>query len=188
VSDEDVGIDRVAVREMVEDFWRSYILLIRDLQTQYPRTNTSVLTTQCMAFSKRSWERFEAIAALMPREQGKAFMDMINEEDAICAKKHHFHPDALYRRLNLNIRSRGSKRAQDAGYRRLGLDPVAIDAAITSGDDTARVGAGAAVLARMKSQAQPAVLPRRRQGLSEMAVRTAVRATIWQIIASLFRR
>jgi hypothetical protein len=189
VSPADASIDRTAVREMVEDFWRSYILFMRDLQAKYPRASVSEITSRCMAFSERNyWRRFEAISARMSPEKALGFLAMVSEEDAICAKEHHFRPDALYRRLNLNIQNRGSKREQDAAYRRLGLDPAAIDAAIASGDDTARVGAGAAVLARMEAQAQPTVPPRRRQGLSEMAVRTAVRATIWQIIASLFRR
>ena len=138
MSHEDVSIDRAAVREMVEDFWRSYILFMRALQAKYPRSSISDLTSQCMAFSERNyWQRFEAIAARMPPEKGTAFLEMVTEEDAICAKEHHFRPDALFRRLNLNIRA-GNKRDQDAGYRRLGLDPVAIDAAIASGDDAAR--------------------------------------------------
>jgi hypothetical protein len=179
----EVSVDRTAVREMVEDFWRSFILFMRDLQAKYPRASLSELQNECMEFSRRAWSRFEGIAALMPPEQGKAFMQIIDEEDAICSKEHHFHPEALYRRLNLSIRA-GSKRDQDAAYRRLGLDPAAIDAAIASGDATQ---AGADVMARMQSQPQRAAPTYRRQGIGEMAVRTAVRATVWEVIRSLFR-
>jgi hypothetical protein len=180
----EMSVDRTAVREMVEDFWRSFILFMRDLQAKYPRASRSEFPmNECMEFSRHAWSRFEAIAALMPPEQGKAFMQMIDEEDDICSKEHHFRPEALYRRLNLSIRA-GNKRDQDAAYRRLGLDPAAIDAAIASGDATR---AGADVMARMQSQPQRAAPTHRRQGIGEMAVRTAVRATVWEVIRSLFR-
>jgi hypothetical protein len=172
---------------MVEDFWRSYLLLIRDLQAKYPRDNHAIMK-QCMEFSQRAFQRFEAIAALMPPDQGTAFARIIQEEDNVCSNEHHFQPDALYRRLNLNLRALGSKRDQDAGYRKLGLDPAAIDAAIASGDDVAGARAATAVMARMESQPPPAAPRRQRQGIGEMAFRTAVRATIWELIASLFRR
>jgi len=172
---------------MVEDFWRSYLLLIRDLQAKYPHDHHAIVN-QCMEYSQRAFQRFEAIAALMPPERGAAFGQMIQEEDTICSKEHHFNPDALYRRLSLNIRALGSKRDQDAGYRRLGLDPAAIDAAIASGDCVAGARAGTAIMARMGSQPPQAAPRRQRQGIGEMAVRTAVRATIWELIASLFRR
>lgn len=182
----EVSVDRTAVREMVEDFWRSFILLMRDLQARYPPASPSEIYNECMELERRAWSRFAAIAALMPPEQGKAFMQMIEEEDTICSKEHHFRREALYRRLNVSIRA-GNKRDQDAAYRRLGLDPAAIDAAIAAGDAT---GAGVDVvdvMAGMQSQPQRAAPTYRRQGIGEMAVRTAVRATVWEVIRSLFR-
>jgi hypothetical protein len=180
----EVSVDRTAVREMVEDFWRSFVLFMRDLQERYPRSSPFDLQGECMEFCRQAWLRFEAIAALMPTAQGKIFMQMINEEDAICAQDHHFRPEAFYRRINVTVRA-GNKREQDRMYRRLGLDPAVIDAAIASGDTTAT---GAAVLSAMRSQPQETPPSYRRQGIGEMAVRTAVRATIWEVIRSLFRR
>ena len=180
----EVSVDRTAVREMVEDFWRSFVLFMRDLQERHPRASVPDLQGQCMEFTQQAWRRFEAIAALMSPEQGKAFMQMIDEEDTICTKEHHFHPETFYRRINVTARS-GDKREQDRMYRGLGLDPAAIDAAIASGDSPR---AGAAVMSAVRSQPQPTPPTYRRQGISEMVVRTAIRATIWEIIRSLFRR
>jgi hypothetical protein len=47
-------VDRAAVREMVEDFWRSYVPFIRDLQAKYPRTSPCDLQNECMEFSQRA--------------------------------------------------------------------------------------------------------------------------------------
>jgi hypothetical protein len=169
---------------MVEDFWRSFILFMRDLQAKHRGASLPELQNECMEFSRRAWSKFEAIAALMPPEQGKAFMKMIDEEDAICSKEHHFRPETLYRRLNVSIQA-GNKRDQDAAYRRLGLDPAAIDAAVASGDYT-RVATDVRV--QMQLQPQQAAPTYRRQGIGEMADRSAVRATIWELIFSVFRR
>lgn len=175
----EVSIDRAAVRELVEDFWRSFILFMRDLQTKYPRATPSDLQNECKKFSRRAWQRFEAIATLMPPEQGKIFMQMIDEEDIICSKEHHFRPDAFYNRLNLSVRA-GTKQEQDRLYQQFGIDPAAVDAFIASGDP--------AQAAALRAHPQPvAPAPTHQgQGIGEMAVRTAVRATIWEVIRSLF--
>jgi len=180
----EISVDRTVVRQMVEDFWRSFILFMRDLPAKYPRASFSERQSECAEFTRCAWSRFEAIAALMPLEQGKAFMQMIDEEDDICSKDHHFRPDEFYRRVNVSSPGR-NKRDQDADYRRLGLDPVAIDAAVASGEPTRAM---ADMMAQIRSQPQQAAPPYRRQGIGEMAVRTAVRATIWELIFSVFRR
>jgi hypothetical protein len=164
---------------MVEDYNRSLILFIRDLQAKYPRASPFDLQNECMAFTRRAWRRFEAIAALMPAEQGKAFMQIIHEEDSICSQEHHFHPDRFYRRLQLSARP-SNKREQDRFYRKFGIDPAAVDAFVASPD--------AAQAPPIPIRSQPAAPTYHRQGIGEMAVRTAVRATIWELIFSLFRR
>jgi hypothetical protein len=94
-------------------------------------------------FGRQFDERNLATAAPMPPEQAFLFMKTVAEEYDICEEEHQRDPDALYRRLGLNLTS----------------TPPARSAA-----------------------------PYRRQGLGELAVRTAVRATIWELIVSLFRR
>ena len=104
---------------------------------------------------------------------------MVDEEDTICAQEHHFHPDTFYQRLQLTGRP-GSKRQLEKAYRSFGIDPAAVDAFMATPN-----GFQAPPTIRQPLQAPPS---RRRQGIGEMAVRTAVRATIWQLVASLFRR
>jgi hypothetical protein len=166
-----VSIDRIAVRELVEDFWRSFILFMRDFQTKYPRATPLDLQNVGGEFSRRAWQRFEAIAALMPPEQGKTFMEMIDEEDTICSKEHHFRPDAFYNRLDLSVRE-GNKQEQDRLYQQFGIDPAAVDAFIASGDPTQ----AAALAAALRAQPQPvasASTPQR-QGINADAIKTVV--------------
>src|SRR5258708_23488122 len=98
----------------------------------------------------------------MPPEQGKAFMQMIDEEDAICSKEHHFHPDSFYKRLQLSGRP-GSKREQDRFYRSFGIDPTAVDAFIASPN--------AAQTPPVIKPPPPGPIHQQRQGIGEMAVR-----------------
>jgi hypothetical protein len=93
--------------------------------------------------SRRFQERNEADAALMPPEQAKIFLRMIDEEDRICSEERQRNPDAFYRRLNLHLTSNPSA---------------------------------------------PPPQNNQRQGIGEMMVRTVVRATIWEIVESFFRR
>jgi hypothetical protein len=104
-------------------------------------------------------------------------MQMIDEEDTICSKEHHFHPEKFYRRLELSPRP-SNRREQEKLYQRFGLDPAAVDAFIASSDATRALAASP----------HPTAPTHHRQGIGEMAVRTAVRATIWEVIRSLFRR
>jgi len=136
-----ISVDGSLVREMVEDFWRSYILFIRDLREKSPDASPEDFKDECLQFSRRTWARFEAHAALMSPEQGQAFLRVIDEEDSICSQEHHSNPDRFGQRLGLSPRS-----------------------------------------------PQPVGPIYRRQGIGEMAVSTAVRATIWELIRSLFRR
>ncbi len=171
----EMSVDRTAVREMVEDFWRSYILFIRDTQQGRPGADPEALKGEFLEFGRRAWERFQAIADLMPPEQGRSFMQMVDEEDTVCSREHHSNPERFYRRLELTPRVR-NRREQQRLYRRLGLEPDAVE---HSSPDVAPV----AVAMR-----QPMAQTYHRQGIGEMAVRTAVRATIWELIRSLFRR
>jgi hypothetical protein len=141
ISHEDV--DRAAVRHLVEDFWRSLVLLGRHLGETHPTSPPKEFRTAFTDFSRRFEEQNQATAALMPPEQAKMFMQMIEEEDTICFEERQRNPDAFYRRLGLELTS---------------TPPV-----------------------------HPPVIYKR-QGIAEMAVRTVVRATIWELIVSLFRR
>ena len=173
------SVDRGVVRGMIEDFWRSYVLFMRDLQVTHPRASLEDLQGQCLEFSRRQWQQFEAMAASMAPEQARDFMEMIDEEDILCSQEHHFHPERFCNRLGLsqpaNIPSAGER---DTFYRRHGLDPDAVHAFIASQN------AMPTPTALLRAPA-PAY---RRQGLSELAFRTALRATIWESIRSLFRR
>jgi hypothetical protein len=111
----------------------------------HPTSSPEEFRTAFTDFSRRFQERNKATAALMPPEQAKMFMQIIEEEDDICFEEH-----------------QGSR---DRFYQRLGLSPT--------GDPT--------------MAAHPTVVYHR-QGLGEMAVRTAVRATLWELIFSWFRR
>ena len=137
----DIDVDRVTVRRLVEDFWRSLILVGRNMG-QSNATRESANAT-ALDLSQRFRERNEATAALMPSKQAAAFLKMIEVEDRICFEEHQRDPDALYRRLTLQLTS------------------------------------------------TPSVPPRTnnsRQGIGEIIVKTAVRATVWELVDSLFRR
>jgi hypothetical protein len=138
---EDVSVDRATVRRLVEDFWRSLMLLGQHLGAQ-PNANPDSIRAAGIDLSKRFWERIDATAALMPREQAEMFKKVVEEEDQICFEDEQRDYDGFCKRLGLNITS------------------------------------------------LPAPSPTfyHRQGLGELAVRTAVRATIWELIFSLFRR
>jgi hypothetical protein len=142
VEMSDIEIDRVIVRGLVDDFWRELILVGRNMG-QSNATRESANAT-ALDLSQRFRERNEATAALMPPQQAKIFLRMIEEEDRICFEEHQRDPDALYRRLSLRLTS---------------------------------------------TPPDPPDPPRsQRQGIGEMVVRTAVRATVWELVDSLFRR
>ena len=44
------SVDRTAVREMVEDFWRSFILFMRDMKSKYPAAGSAPLLHQLQRF------------------------------------------------------------------------------------------------------------------------------------------
>ena len=140
-------IDRSTVRRQVEDFWRSLLLRSRQHGEAHPKMDRDEAwrLSQELAgnLSRRFEEHNQAAAATMPPDEAQAFLEMIDEEDSICFEEHQRDPDALYRRLCINL----------------------------------------------SSNPQPtAAVAYRRQGLGRLAVRTAVRATVWESIWSLFRR
>ena len=115
---------------MVEDFWRSFIAVAR----HNPKIGGEII--------EQFEERIQSTAALMPSDQAKLFLDVIDEEREILFNEYKRNPVALKHRL--------------------GLLPNATPVA-------------------------PPALVYQRQGLGEIAVRTAVRATIWESVFSLFR-
>jgi hypothetical protein len=127
---ESFSIDKAAVRAMVEDFWRSFIAVAKN--------NAKIGGEIIEQFE----ERIQSTAALMPSEQAKLFLDVIDEEREILFNEYKRNPVALKHRLGL--------------------------------------------LPNATPVASPALVYQR-QGLGEIAVRTAVRATIWESVFSLFR-
>lgn len=140
---ENISLDRVAVRRLVEDHWRSLILYGRHLGETHPNWAGSQeeVAPLMRDFVLRFDEQIRVIAASMPPDQDRAFLRMVEEEGVICFEEHSRDPDGLYRRLGLDL----------------------------------------------DSNSQPRMPVSNRQGLGELAVRTAVRATVWELIWSLFR-
>jgi hypothetical protein len=141
--DPNGEVDRAMVRRMVEDFWRSLLLHGLHLGATRPAMSREEAAGLALDSSRQFSERNEATAALMPPDKGNAFLQMIEEEDAICFEELQRNPEGFHHRLGINLNSNQQPR-----------QPVG----------------------------------NRRQGIGEMAVRTAVRATIWEVIWSLFRR
>ena len=140
MPESDVTVDRAAVRRLVEDFWRSLVLFGRHMGETQPNITPAAAQAQFVDFSRQFHERNEATAALMAPDRAKAFLQVIDEEDAICFQEHQTNKPAFYRRLGLNF---------------------------------------------TENDRRPVVY--QRQNIGEMAVRTAVRATIWELIFALFR-
>jgi hypothetical protein len=136
----EVHVDRIAIREMVEDAFRSQMLFHRNYIDAHPHRTPQESQDAAYEFYQRWAHRIEATADLMPPDKGAAFRDMVGEEYGFLIKELERNPQALAQRLGV-------------------------------------VMGGPA----------PQVVYRR-QGIGEMAVRTAVRATIWELIFSLFRR
>ena len=109
----DIDIDRA----IVEDFWRSLILIGRNLG-QSNTTHESARAT-ALDLSQRFQERNKATAALMPPEQAEIFLKMIDEEDRNCLEEHQRDPDALYRRLTLELTSTPSVPPSISSQRRV---------------------------------------------------------------------
>lgn len=140
MSDQSIKVDRIAIREMLEDGYRSQILFQRNYIDTHPRSTPQESTAAAQEFFRRWTDRIDATAALMPSEQRAAFTDIVNEE--------------------LEFLDQEVQRNSNAFYQRLGVN---------------------------KNRFTP--LPvYHRQGFGELAVRTALRATVWELIWSLFRR
>lgn len=118
----DMTVDRAAVRRMVEDFWRLLLLSGRNLSQLRPTAtpqNTSAAQDMARDLSRRFEQRCQATASLMPPEQRKIFLQMIEEEDGICFNELQTNGDALYRRLGIVDTANASP--APVGYRRQGL-------------------------------------------------------------------
>lgn len=124
-------IDRGAIRSIVEDFWRSFLV-------------TSVVNPES---AENSIGRFDAqiraMASVMSEEQSKTFLAIVAEEREMILQESARNPENLRTRLGLS-RDRN-----------------------------------------VENYALPA--SRARQGLGELAVRTAVRATVWKSVGAVFR-
>jgi hypothetical protein len=133
-------MDRIAIREMVEDAFRSQLLFQKNYIDAYPHSTPQESQDAAYEFVQRWAQRIEATADLMPPEQGAAFRDMVDEEYGFLGRELKRNPQAFAQRLG-----------------------------VATGRPTPQVAY-------------------QRQGIAEMAVRTAVRATVWELIWSLFRR
>lgn len=127
--DQFVEIDRVAIRGMVEDFWRSFLVVAQSS----PQIGLDTIS--------RFDERIQSMASMMPPDQSKVFLEVVDIEREALFNEYKSDPTALKARLGL---------PSDSGYN----------------------------APRASHQ---------RQTLGEVAAKTAVRATIWEIIGALFR-
>lgn len=132
-------VDRVAIREMVEDGFRTQMLFQQNYIDAHPHSTRQESQDAAHKFLQRWTQRIDATADLMPPEQGAAFREMVGEEFDFLTQEAERDPQAFAQRLGVVM----GRPAPQIGYRR--------------------------------------------QGIGEMAVQTAVRATIWQLIRSLFR-
>jgi hypothetical protein len=122
-------IDRVAIRSMVEDFWRSFISVAVD--------NPQIGLQSIQHFDKR----IQSIAAVMEPERSTLYLQTVEEERDKLFQEYNRNPDGLKCRLGLSA-------------------PRPVPAP---------------------------VVHHQRQSMGEMAVRTAVRATVWESVISVFR-
>jgi hypothetical protein len=137
----EVGVNRAAVRQLVEEQFRAVILQGRyNGEHNVPRDTAIAMA---LDLNRRQNEQIDAITSLMPAEQATLFRQTVEEEGKLFYDEHQRDPDVSYRRLGLQLTS--------------------------------------------TPQVQQTIRYQR-QGIGEMAVRTAVRAAIWELIVSLFRR
>jgi hypothetical protein len=133
-------VDRTAVREMVEDIFRSQLLYHQNLLDTQPHLTPTQSRADVESYVQRLFDRAEATASLMRPEQAADFRKMFEEEYSYLVREFDRDSDGILRRFGIVVN-------------------------------------------------RPAPQPTyHRQGIGEMAVRTAVRATIWELIWSLFRR
>jgi hypothetical protein len=83
------SIDRAAIRAMVEDFWRSFLAVVRQ--------NQQISRETILRFE----ERIRAMAALMSPEQSEVFLQTADEEREILYNEYWRSPEALKHRLGL---------------------------------------------------------------------------------------
>jgi hypothetical protein len=136
----DIAVDRTAVREMVEDTFRSQMLFHQNLLDTQPYLTPVQTQEETFQYVQRLFERADATADLMTPEQAASFRTMVNEEYTYLMHEFQKNPGGTAQRFGIVLN---------------------------------------------RAPPQPVY---QRQGLGELAVRTAVRATVWELIFSLFRR
>jgi len=84
-----MAIDRVQIREMVEEFWRSFLAI--------GRSNPALAKQSIYSFEKR----INDMAGLMTGTESKFFLSAIDEEREILFNEYMKNPTALKHRLGL---------------------------------------------------------------------------------------
>lgn len=125
---DNLSIDRTAIHNRVEDYWRSFL------------TFTSSNPKMASESTRRFNELIEATASLMPADQVQEYLQAVEGEREVLFQEYRRNPDAQKHRLGVGT----NQAPQHVAYHQ--------------------------------------------EGMGEMVVRTAVRATVWQAIWSLFRR
>jgi hypothetical protein len=122
MSDAHIKVDRVAVRQMLEDDFRSQLLFQKNYVDTHPHTTRQARIAAAQEFFGRWTERIDATAALMPSEQRAAFTEMINEELEFLIQETQRNPDAFAQRLGVNV----SRSTSQPAYRRQGFGELAV--------------------------------------------------------------
>jgi hypothetical protein len=77
VSDTNISLGRNAVREMVEDMFRSQLLYHQNLVEAHPYLTSQQRQEATIKYVERLFDRTDATAALMPPEQAEIFKQMV---------------------------------------------------------------------------------------------------------------
>ena len=99
----EMHVDRIAIRDMVEDAFRSQLLFQKNYIDAHPHSTPQELQDAAYEFVQRWTQRIEATANLMPPEQGAAFRDMVGEEYGFLTRELERNPQALAQRLGVDM-------------------------------------------------------------------------------------
>lgn len=122
-------IDRAMARELVEEFWRSLLLLGRQAGRTNPNISREGLTLLSQQRSRKFAANNRTLAEQMPPDRRDAFLAMIDEEDSICFEEHQTDPNSFYHRLGLNSAA-GSIAPIRAGHQRSSLGELVVHTAV----------------------------------------------------------